>query len=197
MFRFFVMKNLEQLKTEALKNEVPIIEDEALSFIQNLIKENNLKNILEIGSGVGYSALSFAHVDPEIKVLTLEKDPERFSQAKQNLSEVNDRQVELLNLDALTYHTDKMFDLLFIDGAKTKNQEFFDIYSKNVSAGGYIVIDDIDLHGFVKDISLVRTKHLRDLVRCIQLFKENLMNDQNYETSYYPLGDGILVAKKR
>lgn len=191
------MKNLEQLKTEALRNEVPIIEDEALGFILNLIKENNLKNILEIGSGVGYSALSFATVDSDIKILTLEKDPNRFEQAKENLLSLNDQQVELLNKDALTYQTDRMFDLLFIDGAKTKNQEFFDLFAKNVSKGGYIVIDDIDLHGFVKDISLVKTKHLRDLVRCIQLFKENLIADDNYETAYYPLGDGILVAKKR
>lgn len=191
------MKNLEQLKIEALRNEVPIIEDEALGFIQNLIKENNLKNILEIGSGVGYSALSFATVAPEIKILTLEKDSERFEQAQKNLLSLNDQQVELLNKDALTYQTNRIFDLLFIDGAKTKNQEFFDLFAKNVSKGGYIVIDDIDLHGFVKDISLVKTKHLRDLVRCIQLFKENLMADENYETAYYPLGDGILVAKKR
>ena len=191
------MKNLKQLKIEALNNEVPIIEDEALAFIQNLIKENNLRSILEIGSGVGYSALAFCEVDPGIKVVTLEKDAARFSKAKQNLLELNNSQVELIHVDALTYRSERIFDLLFIDGAKTKNQEFFDLFAKNVSVGGYIVIDDIDLHGFVKDISLVRTKHLRDLVRCIQLFKDNLMNDPNYETSYYPIGDGILVAKKK
>ena len=191
------MKNLKQLKIEALENEVPIIEDEALAFIQNLIKENNLRNILEIGRGVGYSALAFCEADPGIKVLTLEKDSGRFSKAKQNLLEFNDSQVELIHVDALTYRPERIFDLLFIDGAKTKNQEFFDLFAQNVSTGGYIVIDDIDLHGFVQDISLVRTKHLRDLVRCIQLFKENLINDPNYETSYYPIGDGILVAKKK
>ena len=42
------MKNLKQLKIEALENEVPIIEDEALAFIQNLIKENNLRNIVSV-----------------------------------------------------------------------------------------------------------------------------------------------------
>ena len=54
----------------AKTNNVPIMEKEGIEFLTNYIKENNIKNILEIGSAIGYSAIKMALVDDDIKVTT-------------------------------------------------------------------------------------------------------------------------------
>ena len=65
---------LFNIKEEALKNHVPIIEDDSLEYIANILKEKKPNKILEIGTAVGYSAINFSKylVGEGAKVLTIE-----------------------------------------------------------------------------------------------------------------------------
>ena len=88
---------VNKIKLNALENKIPIIKDEGISFIISYIKQNNVKNILEIGSAVGYSAIEMALVDTDIKVVTIEKDEERYKEALNNIKNISlEEQIDLI-----------------------------------------------------------------------------------------------------
>ena len=70
------------LELFAKENNVPIIQKDGLNFLINFIKENNVKNILEIGTAIGYSAINMALVDQNIKITTIERDKKMYNLAQ-------------------------------------------------------------------------------------------------------------------
>ena len=77
---------IEEIKDKALKEGVPIIKDEGLAFLLNFIKEKHSKNILELGTAVGYSSMEMAKLDSEIHIDTIEKKDDMYEQAMKELS---------------------------------------------------------------------------------------------------------------
>ncbi len=189
---------LARIKQQALDDSVPIIEDDGLDFMLQLIENEHVEKILEIGTAVGYSSICFCGVSDDITVLTIEKDEERYSEAVRNIRDCGlaDR-IRVINADARTYETDEMFDMVFLDGPKAHNGELMAKYERNLKDGGYFAIDDVYFHGYVDNPGPIRTKRMRALVRKMKEFQTNLMNDERYETTYIRTGDGILIAKKR
>ena len=84
-----LQKKLKEIKKEALEDKVPIMNDETLSFITNLIARKSIRNILEIGTAVGYSSIVMALTNPNIKIVTIEKDNARYMKALKNIKEMN------------------------------------------------------------------------------------------------------------
>ena len=86
----------ETLKEKALKEGVPIIKDEGLAFLLNLIRERNCKEILELGTAVGYSSIQMALLDKNIHIDTLEKIKDMYTQALDNIKASNvEKQIEV------------------------------------------------------------------------------------------------------
>lgn len=50
----------DSIKQKALENHIPILMDDTLEVIAKILKQNNPKSILEIGTAVGYSAICFS-----------------------------------------------------------------------------------------------------------------------------------------
>ena len=190
--------NILEIKSYALENDVPIMMDEGISFLTDYIKNNNVKNILEIGSAIGYSAIMMALVDPSIKVVTIERDEERYKEAVKNVKKLNlDKQITLIYGDALDVKIDGLFDLIFIDAAKSQSIKFFNIYSGNLSDNGAIITDNLNFHGYVlMDPKEIKSRNLRALVRKIKNYISFLKENKDYETTFYDLGDGISVTKR-
>jgi predicted O-methyltransferase YrrM len=115
------------LKKYAIENKVPIIEDEGLNFILNLMKKENVKSILEIGSAIGYSAINFASSDEEVTIDTVERNDTMYQKAVESINEskVKD-QISIHFSDAMEFETDKRYDLIFIDAAKAQYRRFFE-----------------------------------------------------------------------
>ena len=80
---------ISKLQKYAKENNVPIMLEDGLNFLTNYIKENNIKNILEIGTAIGYSAIKMALIGKDIKVTTIERDEERYIEAKKNIKKFN------------------------------------------------------------------------------------------------------------
>ena len=80
---------LKKVKNEAIKNHIPIIMDDSLEVIKDIIEKENPKKILEIGTAVGYSATMFAIYAKEAIVDTIELDVERAEEAKVNIWMIN------------------------------------------------------------------------------------------------------------
>ena len=190
--------NITNLKNKARKNNIPIIQDGGIAFIKKYIIENNIKTILEIGSAVGYSAISFALLDKDIKVHTLERDVERYNEAIKNINEFNlNEQITIKNVDALEYELDDTFDLIFIDAAKSQYIKFFEKYKHNLNADGVIITDNLSFHGMVDDLSLTHNRNTKQLVGKIRNYIEFLKNNEEFDTVFYKDGDGISVSKKK
>lgn len=197
-----VVDNLEminELKEYALKEKVPIMQDEGISFLISYIRQRGIKNILEVGSAIGYSAIRMALIDKDIHIVTIEKDQERYLEAVKNIKKFNlEDQITLIYKDALEVHLKEKFDLIFIDAAKGKNMDFFEHFEDNLGENGTIITDNISFHGYVKkDLKEIENRNLRSLVKKIKNYIIFLENHVKYKTVFYEIGDGIAVTKKR
>jgi len=187
---------VEQLEKKALGNNIPIIQKEGLSFLSNYIKENNIKSILEIGSAVGYSAIKMALINKDIKITTVERDVDRYNEAVNNIKLVGlDNQITIYNADALEYTDNNKYDLIFIDAAKAQYIKFFEKYKLNLNVNGVIISDNLKFHGFVDNPELTNNRNTKQLVRKIKSYINFLEENDEFETTFYDLGDGISVSK--
>lgn len=186
------------IKSFAMKNGVPIMQDEGIDFICKYIKEHGAKRVLEIGSAIGYSAIRFAEASADVAVTTVEIDLERFIKAKENIEQHNlENRVCVVNADALTYSVEGKFDLIFIDAAKAQYINFFEKYKHNLADGGAIISDNLSFHGMVEDLSLTHNYSTKKLVKKIRKYIDFLKANDEFETEFFPFGDGISVSKRK
>lgn len=192
------MGSLTSLEKYAKEKKVSIIQKEGLNFLLKIIKENNIKTILEIGTAIGYSAINMAKIDSNISVTTIERNNEMYLQAKQNIKDfkLEDR-INLIYGDALFTEIEGEYDLIFIDAAKAQYIKFFEKYKKNLNKKGIIITDNLNFHGLAKNPEEIKSKNLKALVKKINLYKEFLKENKDYSTTFYEIGDGIAISKRK
>lgn len=192
------MEEISQIKRFAKIHSVPILKDEGVDFICNYIAEHNVKSILEIGTGIGYSAIRFAKTKDDVFVSTIEFDIERYHEAVKNVADNNlmDRVLVYLG-DAAAYQFDRKFDLIFIDGPKAQYQKFFEHFKNNLSDDGVFISDNLSFHGMVEDLSLTNNYSTKKLVKKIRKYIDFLKANEEFETEFLKFGDGIAVSRRR
>lgn len=185
------------LEEYAKENNIPIMQKDGIDFLTNFIKENNIKNILEIGTAIGYSAIKMCLVDESITVTTIERDKERYDIAIKNIKEFNlEDRINAIYKDALDVEIKDKYDLIFIDAAKAQSIKFFNKFEPLLNKNGYIITDNLNFHGLVNTQEKL-SRNLRQLVRKINDYKEFLNKNNNYDTIFYEVGDGISISRKR
>ena len=190
-------QSVEQIKLQARKNNIPIMKDESVDFIVSYIKEHNIKDILEIGTAVGYSAIQFALVSDQVFVSTVEYDIERYQQAVKNVATFGlmDR-ITLYLGDALETEISGKFDLIFIDGAKAQYTKFFEKFKYSLNEGGVIITDNLSFHGMVENPTLTHNYSTKKLVHKIQKFIDFLALNDDFKTEFFDIGDKIAVSRR-
>ena len=189
---------IEEMEKYAKENRVPIMLPDGIDYLCNYIKENGIKNILEIGTAIGYSAIRMALVDSSISITTIERDRERYLLAIYNIHKMKlDNQISVIYGDAMDTNVEGNFDLIFIDASKGHSIDFFERYSKNLYKDGVIVTDNLSFHGLVEDESLAITKNQKGLVKRIKKFISFLDNNMDYDTIYVNVGDKISISKRK
>lgn len=190
-------KEFKQLEKYAEEKNIPIMQKTGINFLTKYIEENNVKNILEIGTAIGYSAIKMALVNDKIKVTTIEKDTDRYLTALKNIKDFElEKRITLISGDALEVNLEDKYDLIFIDAAKGQYIKFFEKYSKNLKKNGVIVSDNLDFHGFVNQEERIVSKNLRQLVNKIRNYIEFLKENTEFTTTFYKVGDGISISIK-
>lgn len=122
---------IETLREYAEQNAVPIVDRLSLEMIKQLNSDTSCKNILEIGTAIGYSSMQFASVSNDIHITTIERDEEMITQAKSNFetygysSQI--RLIEEMLLEQYNEVNDKQYDIIFIDAAKAQSKKFLNI----------------------------------------------------------------------
>ena len=190
---------IEDIKEKALKEGVPIIKDEGLIFLLSLIKENNYKDILELGTAVGYSSMEMAKLDKDIHIDTLEKNIDMYNQAIKNIKDNNlNNQIKVHFGPIEEYKTDKMYDLIFVDAAKAQYGKYMEQFINNLKPEGKMVFDNMIFHGLIYDVDNIQSKNLRNLVKKIIKFRQLVHNDERFDIMMNDnIGDGILVLSWR
>lgn len=125
-------------------------------FFNILLQANSAKNILEIGTSVGYSTLWFADAVKEVggKIITIDKDHSKITRAKKNFEEAKvSEMVEIKEGNAKDvlfelaqgFHHNRLqtFDFVFLDADKENSMNYFDIVLPMVRLGGLVAADNI------------------------------------------------------
>lgn len=120
------------------------VSKESIEYILKVIKENNLKKVLEIGCFNGYSALNFSTL---AKVKTIEIDKRAIEIAKNNFNKYNVNNIEIVEGDALELikNLNEKFDLIFIDAMK-RQYKYYLILSLKLIDKGFIYADNTISH---------------------------------------------------
>ena len=193
-----VEDKIKELEVSARSRGIPIMMSDGIDYLCDYINENNIKNILEIGSAIGYSAIRMALVDNDIKITTIERDNERYNEAVRNIDEFSlGGQIEIMLGDAMDTEVNGLYDLIFIDASKGHNIDFFNKYKKNLREHGVIITDNLSFHGLVENEELAITRGQRGIVRKIKNFIEFLDKQEDFYTEYISLGDKIAVSKRK
>lgn len=192
---------LDKMEQYAKQHNVPIMELAGIEAMLQLLRIQKPKKILEVGTAIGYSALRMAFAVPESKIITIERDAERYQLAEKYIEEAGKKeQITIIKGDALEVDEDVEkngpYDAIFIDAAKGQYQRFFEIYSRFLSDGGVIITDNVLFKGLVCEPD-IENKRIRNMVRKIDVFNKWLMSHPEYQTVILPVGDGVAISKKR
>ena len=191
------MVRILDLENYAHENNIPIMLSDGIEFLLKYIKENNIKNVLEIGSAIGYSAIRMSLVDKDIKVTTIERDEERYQEAIKNIGDFGlENQINIIFNDAFEVELDDKYDLIFIDAAKSQYIKFFEKFKNNLNDNGVIISDNLNFHGLVHEDEKKLSRNVRGLVRKLNNYVEFLKNNKEFKTEFYDIGDGISISKR-
>ena len=164
-------------------------------FLHLIIKTSNIKNVLEIGTFTGLSALSIALALPDDgKLIALDKDKETNKIAVNFFKKANlNNKIQTIvkpALDSLDELKNSKFDMVFIDADKMNYKEYYERSLKLLDKGGLIIVDNVLWHGEVADEDNLDkfTVNIRD-------FNTYVANDKRVEQIIVPLGDGMTVCR--
>lgn len=192
---------LLEMEKYAQEHHVPIMQLPAIDVLNQLLRIQKPSSILEIGTAIGYSAIRMASTLTNCSIVTVERDLERVRLAKEFIarSEVSNR-ITVLEGDALEVDVESIqstFDAVFIDAAKGQYMRFFEKYSPLVPSGGILYIDNMYMHG-LSDLDLKDVpRRKRTMIRNLKTFADWIMAHPDFNSTFFPVGDGLLICLKR
>lgn len=193
----FNEEELKIVKEKALENHIPIIMDDTLEKIEEILKEEKPKRILEIGTAVGYSATMFAkYTDEDCIIDTIEIDEERAKEAKENIEKIGvaDRiNIMVGNAVDILPIISQEYDIVFIDAAKGKYPVFLENAIRLIKNGGLILADNILYKGYV--MSDYNKHKQRTAVRHLREYIQEITENEKLESEILEIGDGLAITR--
>ena len=190
---------LEKIKQKALEEKIPIIMDDTLEVIDEILSKDKPEKILEIGTAVGYSAICFSkYLKENGRIDTIEREEDRVIQAKENIQRAEvEKRINILFGDAveiLPTLKDK-YDVIFIDAAKGKYPFFLKEALRMLNSNGIILADNVLYKGYV--MSDYNKHKQRTAVRNLREYIKEVTEDPNLETEILEVGDGLAVSRRK
>lgn len=192
MDKCYITDLINTMEHYAKINNVPIMQLDAINYICDYIRKNDIKSVLEIGTAIGYSTIKMCNSGTN--VVTIERDEERYNLALENISKANMKEkIKPILSDAFDVDIKDEFDMILIDAAKGKNIEFVNKFKKNLKSRGIIFIDNVDFHGLVGKSDTIKSRNLRSLVRKIEKFLDYLDSQDEFKVTKVSIGDGLII----
>lgn len=185
------------LRAYAESNHIYIVKPQVEKLLAVLMSIAKPKNILEVGTAIGYSAmLMLKYAGDDSHITTIERDEKVLLEAKENISRrgLSDRIHTIFGdaTEVLESLTDE-FDFVFIDAAKGQYRDHFEKSLKLIKPGGIILTDDVLYFGMTASDELATKKHIT-ITRRLREYLSFLCNDERFETTILPIGDGVAIT---
>ena len=188
---------LERIKEKALEEHIPIIMDDTLEVIEEYLKDNKPKRILEIGTAVGYSAICFTEfLGEDGSIDTIEREHERVIKAIENIKKAEvEEKINIYEGDAVEIlpTLNGKYDAIFIDAAKGKYPFFLKESLRMLESDGIIFADNILYKGYV--LSDYNKHKQRTAVRNLREYIKETTEDERLNTRILEVGDGLAITK--
>jgi len=189
-------EELLKVKEKALNEHIPIIMDDTLNVIKDILEKENPKRILEIGTAVGYSASMFAKYAEQAVIDTIELNEERYEEAKINVEKIGvaDRiNLYLGNAVEILPTLNFEYDIVFIDANKGKYPVFLQEGIRLVKPEGIIIADNVLYKGYV--MSDYNKHKQRTAVRNLREYIKQVEENPKLETKILEVGDGLAITR--
>ena len=194
--------DINTIKEKALREHIPIVMDDSLEVIKDILIKEKPKRILEIGTATGYSSISFASIIldnlkyDDFKIDTIELDEQRAKEALDNIKQMNLEEninVMIGNAVEILPSLSGKYDIVFIDAAKGKYPIFLSEAIRMSHVGTIIIADNILYKGYVmsdynKHKQRTAVTHLREYIKLAT-------EDTRLETDILEVGDGLAISK--
>ena len=191
---------LTEIEREAHKDLVPIIRKEMESFLRVILTIKHPKEILELGTAIGYSAILMSEAC-DAKITTIENYEKRIPIARENFKKAGkEDQIELLEGDALEVMKtlpEAKYDFIFMDAAKAQYINYLPEVMRLLTPGGVLITDNVLQDGDLIQSKFVVRRRDRTIHKRMREFLEEIKHDDRLETSIVPIGDGIVMAVKK
>ncbi len=193
---------LGTIEKEAHEKRVPIIPHETVAFFVWLFSQINPKEILEIGTAIGFSAgLMAKYTSEESKITTIDRNPVMLEKAKANFKTLGiEERVTLLEGQAdewLEKLKEDQYDFIFMDSAKAKYYDFFPDCMRVLKEGGILAVDDVLQGGTILENVKDIPRRRRKIHKKLNAFLEIVLDHPALDTTLLPLGDGLLLITKK
>lgn len=191
---------LNEIEKTALGSGVPVIRRSMQSLLKFLLAWSKPKNILEIGTAIGFSALLMGEYGSgDCHITTIEKDRRRILQARENFSRYDrDGRIALLEGDAaeILRELEGPFDLIFMDAAKGQYIHFLPETLRLLAPGGLLLSDNCLQDGSVIESRFAVPRRDRTIHARMREYLYELKHRPGLETAILPVGDGVALTTK-
>lgn len=191
---------LNELEQFAIKTNVPVIRPQMQSFLKLLLAMKQPKQILEVGTAIGFSALLMSEYGPrDCKITTIEKYEKRIPIAKENFKKAGKEEaITLLEGDAaeILKELSGPYDFIFMDAAKGQYIHFLPDILKLLPVGGILVSDNVLQDGDVMESRFAVARRDRTIHSRMREYLYELKHNEQLCTDILPVGDGVTVSVK-
>ena len=190
---------LKELESYAKEHNTPIVTPEVAGLLKVMIKSSNAKNILEVGTAIGYSAILMGkYAVEDFKIVTIERNEENASLALENIKKAGmDQNIKVLIGDAseILDQIEGIYDVIFVDAAKGHYMDFFEKSINKLKIGGLFICDNVLFRGMVAERSLLIRRKIT-IVKRLKKFLHFICNNESLQTTIIPMGDGVSISCK-
>lgn len=192
---------LDEIEKEAIEMQVPIIRKSMQSLLKFLLAYAKPKNVLEVGTAIGFSALLMSEYAPEdCHITTIEKYEKRIPIARENFKRAGkEERITLLEGDAveLLQELQGTYDIIFMDAAKGQYIHFLPDILRLLAPGGLLVSDNVLQDGDIIESRFAVTRRNRTIHARMREYLYELKHNPQLETVILPVGDGVTLSTKR
>lgn len=191
---------LDEIEKYAIETQVPVIRKSMQSLLKFLLALSKPRNILEIGTAIGFSALLMSEYGPEdCRITTIEKYEKRIPVARENFKKSGrEDRITLLEGDAaeILKGLEGTYDLVFMDAAKGQYIHFLPEVLRLLAPGGLLVSDNVLQDGSIIESRFAVPRRDRTIHARMRDYLYELKHLPDLETVILPAGDGVTLTTK-
>ena len=193
-----ISPELEKIRTEALEEQVPVIRDGTRQLLFFLIRVHNVRRILEVGTGTGYSALAMWEAsDKQAHITTIENYEKRIVKARENFAKLKAEEYSEFiadDADEVLGKLTESYDMVFMDAAKGQYGQWLEHAVRLLKPGGILVSDNV-LH----DMDVLESRYAvcrrdRTIHSRMRDYMYELTHRDDMDTLILDTGDGTAVS---